>query len=547
MRNWLCWVQVWLVSGVAACTGMDSGSGMDAGMEGDGQNVCIVGATRVLISEVVTAPVSDWSHSDSNGAPFNGTPGTGLVSTDDEFIEIYNAGDCPVDLSNWTLAINDDDPSEGLLGVIGTFVPGAGSTLGALQPGSYAVIGNPQDTMSNDVYIVLRDEAGNVIDDVEIGGFTASRDTEKDGIDDGAPGPDQNGFARGMFEEAIARPDGQPDTDVDRADFIKLPATPLAPNKPPSRPDEKVAPTIVGPPHTMRDYRLTEPVQIEFSEPVDALTVAQNVTVTASGGSVPLGYFTFEDRDTTMILNPIGRLPPGETLQVKLRGGASGITDLAGNPLKNDITFSITTEPAPSNPGAVVINEVCISPVQDWSDSSGGDRIPFSGTPGTGAVNSQDEWIELLVRGSSTINLRPYSIVVYNGPNLLTPTFESTPLSASGGTVIRLVGDGTLDAARPGDRVIIGNPRGAFLLDTYIELRDGSGVLVDSVEIGGNSPETDRGGNGIRNGAPDPGKNGSSTGLSDETIARLLDGNDTGNDVDDFASTTASPGAANMP
>ncbi|MEM9489304.1 MAG: hypothetical protein AAGC55_09175, partial [Myxococcota bacterium] len=94
-------------------------------------------------------------------------------------------------------------------------------------------------------------------------------------------------------------------------------------------------------------------------------------------------------------------------------------------------------------------------------------------------------------------------------------------------------------------RVVVGNPDGALLRDTYVELRDPFGRLVDALEIGGNSELVDRGGDGVMNGAPEAGADGYSSGLADETIARVPDGGDSGDDAGDFAHATASPGAPN--
>lgn len=532
-------VLVWL-----GCGGGSEEFEPDSGMD-DEVDSSPLGPPRIVISEVVTAPLSDWNRSDGDADPFSGKPGAGLVATDDEFIEIFNAGDHAVDLSGWTLEIIDDSSIEGPVGAIGDFIPGQGSRLDALRPGSYAVIGNPQGTISNDVYIVIRDPDGKVIDDVEIGGFSPSRDMEGDGVGDGAPESDINGFARGIFEEAVARPQNQPDTDVDVDDFVKMYATPLGPNVPPPRPTETTAPQVMGVPPDIGSHPVTELMRISYSETIDALSMINNIIVTADGRDIPVGYLSFEDSDSTMIINPIGHLPYGARVRVVLEGGNGGITDLAGNYLAGDFSFEFTTEAAPSDPAAVLINEVCVSPRQDWNNSAGGDGVPFSDVPGSGKVNSEDEWVELLVTAPGPIDLSQYSLVLYNGPNFFTPTREDTSLSAAS-PKFRVVGSGTMEAAVAGDRIIIGNPRGAFLPDTYVELRDQSGALVDVLEIGGNTLDSDRGGDGVMNGAPEPGRNGNSTGINDETIARIPDGQDSGNDVGDFAFASGTPGIANQ-
>lgn len=541
MRNWQCVCVV-----AVMCLGMGCGGGSANDDDDDdvgGVDATPVGSPVLVISEVVTAPVNDWNQSEGSGSRFGPVPGTGLVTDSDQFIEIYNAGNGEVDLSTWTLEIIDESPTEGAIGSIGVFTPGAGSRLDALQPGGYAVIGDPEGAMSNDVYIVLRDPDGTVVDDVEIGGLTPSRDMEADGVLDGAPDTDSNGFPRGAFEESIARPHGSADTDIDQADFVKLRATPLGPNLPPTPPAESVAPSVMAGPPSGIDHAVTGRLEIEFSEPIDGHTISGNVSVTADGVGVALGDFNLAKNDSALTLNPIGHLPFDADIVVTLRGGSQGISDLAGNTLPDDVSFEIRTEkPAPAS-ADVVINEVCASPRQDWSDDQGGDGIPFSAVPGTGKVNSQDEWIELLVI-DGPVDLSDYMVVVYNGPNLSTPARAETSLSSEI-AVVRVAGTGTLGAAQAGDRIIIGNPRDALLPDTYIELRDHNRALVDSIEIGGNELATDRGGDGLRNGAPEAGENGRSTGVLDETVSRFPDGSDSGDDVGDFAHTPATLGLVN--
>jgi hypothetical protein len=188
----------------------------------------------------------------------------------------------------------------------------------------------------------------------------------------------------------------------------------------------------------------------------------------------------------------------------------------------------------------VRINEVCASPRQDWSDSEGGNGVPYDLVPGTGPVRSEDEWIELLNASGAAVDLRGWEIVTYPGPTLLQSARSRTGIS--GGA---LVVGGTLAAVNAGGRVIVGDPGGSLASSLWIELRDPNGILRDAVEIGGNSEMTDRGGDGVGNGAPGPGLSGESTGPADEAVARVPDGADTGDAGDDFEHAIATPGAAN--
>ena len=500
---------------------------------------------RVRLSELILTPVHDWS--DASGVNYDPTPGGGAVNGRDELIELVNEDTVAVDLTGWRLEIIDSEASTQVLSASTTsiyFSPG--SSLTALAPGGFVVIGDPPDSFSTDAFVRLFAPTGELVDDVEVGGNSPARDMEGDGVGDGAPDPTQNGFARGAFEEAIARPAGRADTDVDQADWVAMRATPGAANVPPVFPPELIRPIVLVTP-SGSSHQVTAPLQIELSEPILHTSVDASgvVTATSAGVAIPLGFHTFEEDDRVLVLNPIGRLPFDADVTVVVRGGAAGLTDLHGNPLLTDLTFTIHTEPAPLEPGRVLLNELCISPLVDWSDTEGGNLIAYDGVPGTGLVTSVDEWIELRVGGVVPLDLRTWTIVEYTGPSVIQPARAVTRL---GDGPTRVVGTGTgIADVQPGDYVVLGNPSGALLASAWIELRDGSGAIVDAVEVGGNQSASDRGGDGIANGAPGPDLDGSSTTLFDEVVARLPDGVDTGDDVLDWSHAAATPGAPNGP
>ena len=369
------------------------------------------------------------------------------------------------------------------------------------------------------------------------------RDPEQDGVGDGAPDATGNGFARGAFEEAVARPDGAADTDDDQADFVKLRATPLAPNVF-SPPVETVAPTVTGS-STGAAVPVSELLWVGFDEPIDpASATPTTVTMKIATSPVEVDALTFTDGDRTVVVNTVGRLPFDVDVEVTLHGGAGGVTDLAGNALAADHVFSVHTEAAPANPAPVRINELVVTPVQDWNDTAGGDGAPFSATPGTGQVTSSDEWVELVNASGATVDMSGYTLVVYDGFNVFTAARAATVLGESSSVVVYGASSG-VDAVAPDDCVVVGNPAGSLFFDCYVELRDGGGALVDAVEIGGNFASQDRGGDGVDNGAPEAGADGRSTGVADEAIARVPDGADTGDDVADFVAASATLGAAN--
>ncbi|MEK7278347.1 MAG: lamin tail domain-containing protein, partial [Chloroflexota bacterium] len=144
--------------------------------------------------------------SGGDGVQFNATPGTGTPSPTDEWIELYNAGTTSINLQSgtgWTLSITDSSTDTiNFLSSPGTsvFVFSSGGSLTNFQPGEYLVIGNPPDSMNNDIYLALKNSAGTLMDETEIGnvsGVGSSSDGAPDGVGDGnATGVNDEGIAR---------------------------------------------------------------------------------------------------------------------------------------------------------------------------------------------------------------------------------------------------------------------------------------------------------------------------------------------------------------
>lgn len=135
----------------------------------------------LLITEVVTDPQADHSeNSGGDGVPYNLVPGSGTISSVDEFIEIHNAGGEIVDLTGYSLHFLDTTASVYVFGNAGSEVLrfSAGSALDALLPGGYLLVGNPPGALNNRIDIVLRDKDNLELDLLEIadGNATGSAD-----------------------------------------------------------------------------------------------------------------------------------------------------------------------------------------------------------------------------------------------------------------------------------------------------------------------------------------------------------------------------------
>jgi len=554
--------------GPDASPGVDARPAVDAAPGDDGSNPGIDAApgtdgsvppdapppatTAVVINEVVLSPQHDWGKSSGPGLAFDGTPGTGTVSSTDQYIEILNTGTTAVSLVGWRVEITDSsDGPEGTplaenmeAGIALTFSPGSNSA--SLQPGGFAVLGNPIGTIGLDAFIVLKDNRNVVIDDVEIG------DDDENDMADGAPAAGQNAFARGAFEESVARPVGQADSGNDRNDFDKLFATPLGPNVAPVTLPETTPPTAAAPADA-NSWPVTQFVRAVFNERLAAANlITSDVILTVNGSARPLNRLTFAEGDKVLIAETNGVLPFGATVSLTLR---TSISDYNGNPLAAQQLIAFTTEAAPANNGNVTINELCIDAQQDWDHSSGGGS-PFGQTPGPGpgSISSSDEWVELLISpNAASVDLTDYTLEVFNGPNISGPAVQVTEFTdrkVSDGE-LRFFGGGQLNGVPANARVVVGNPTGSISNDVYIVLRDSAGNVVDEVEVGGTNAGTDRGGDGFDAagaGAPDAGLNGNSTGPADETVARRRDANgaiDTGSDTGDWVHAAATLGQPN--
>jgi hypothetical protein len=197
----------------------------------------------IMINEVVTEPVQDWSDSaGGRGAPFDDKPGNAAAGIDDEYIELFINQEGLDLTTGYRITVKNDmvqDPTGGIdfQGSINSddikdrafskmyYSSANGGSLSYTMIGDYLVLGNPSgaaDTgfMSNNVYITL--QAGNqLLDDVELG-YDAEGD-KGDTSDNAAP--DGRSYGNTSQESVARRPNAR-DTDNDESDFKKQAATP---------------------------------------------------------------------------------------------------------------------------------------------------------------------------------------------------------------------------------------------------------------------------------------------------------------------------------
>ncbi len=130
-----------------------------------------VAADTILVTEVVTDPQQDHSESaGGNAIPYDLFPGTGTVSSVDEFVELYNASDEAIDLNGYALAFLDTSPSNYVFGTTTAGVTrySPGSSLNELLAGGFVLLGNPPGAINNKIVVEVYDPHGNKLDRVEI-------------------------------------------------------------------------------------------------------------------------------------------------------------------------------------------------------------------------------------------------------------------------------------------------------------------------------------------------------------------------------------------
>ena len=206
---------------------------------------------------------------------------------------------------------------------------------------------------------------------------------------------------------------------------------------------DTVAPTVVStsPADGATGIQVSANVTGTFSEPVKASTVTGSTfTLTGPGNTaVPA---TVSAAGAVVTLNPDSDLAPGTVYTATLKGGASGITDAADNPLAADFSWTFTT---------------AAGPVQDYT---------IFGTTTGGSAFAEGQAIEVGVKFRST---QSGSITKVRFLKSSSPggTFTGQ-IYASGGT---LLGQGAVtlaDGTSGWQEIVLGAPVTIAADTTYV-------------------------------------------------------------------------------
>lgn len=149
---------------------------------------------------------------------------------------------------------------------------------------------------------------------------------------------------------------------------------------------------------------------------------------------------------------------------------------------------------------AIKINEFVVDPKTDWDES--------------GTIGPSDEWIELFNEDTIPVNLTDWKLLLV----------DSSPANQTLGGTIAI-----------GEHLVILNPTGDLTMNGQIILYNSIGEKIDSVTYG------DWDDDNIEDNAPD----GDANNASDECLARIPDGADSDNDLQDFQKVAGTYGKSN--
>ncbi|MEO9484240.1 MAG: T9SS type A sorting domain-containing protein [Ekhidna sp.] len=171
----------------------------------------------------------------------------------------------------------------------------------------------------------------------------------------------------------------------------------------------------------------------------------------------------------------------------------------------------------------VLINEVVTDPQQDWSTNG------FDGTIGAGSIDSDDDWIELYITANG-LNLTGWTIELIDGTDV------SGTIAAGGAfTVSNYISStgGSFTDTDAGDYIVLGElTTGAINETVTVVLRNNSATLIDQVIIASGSGTM---------------FTGSASSVTNESVCRIPNGQDTDVEATDFVKTRATLGANNSP
>jgi WD40 repeat protein len=166
--------------------------------------------------------------------------------------------------------------------------------------------------------------------------------------------------------------------------------------------EDTTPPTVteISPADEATDVSISTEITATFSESLDPDTVNTGTFVLEADGTPVEAGVTYEGSNRRARLTPVSPLDEETTYTVVLQGGSGGITDLAGNALEGDYTWTFTTAAEePDDPGDPEVHTL-------WDESA---------TPTVVTTNDSNA-VELGVKFRSDVDGYITGIRYYRGP-----------------------------------------------------------------------------------------------------------------------------------
>ena len=232
-----------------------------------------------------------------------------------------------------------------------------------------------------------------------------------------------------------------------------------------------VPPTVLSttPSHGATGVAVNSAMTITFSEPMDAATIHTGTITLVDAVGTPVGGSVIYDPATrTASLTPLSPLAPGAAYTLTVEGGAAApyCTDVAGNPLANDVTVAFTTAPL-----AISISDVSVT-----EGNSGEVQAVF-------LVSLSAASASPVTVNYATTNGEAAGGADYIAQSTTELRFEPGQLSQT--ITVRVIGD-TVGEANETFFVDLSAPNGAVLADArgVGTILDDDGVLLGSEGFG---------------------------------------------------------------
>jgi hypothetical protein len=164
---------------------------------------------------------------------------------------------------------------------------------------------------------------------------------------------------------------------------------------------DTIPPTVTSttPADGASNVSVTVSLTATFDEPIDPATLdSGSFELRNAGNNLVAATVTYDAPTRTVTLDPTAPLASGSLYTATLKGGATGVKDLAGNALAVDFTWSLTTAPQGSGP--------CATPCSLWDAAV---------TPSL-VTESDSSAVELGVKFQSDVDGSVTGVRFYKGP-----------------------------------------------------------------------------------------------------------------------------------